>query len=228
MAPSYLTDDRLSVGALVFAGVLISFRWHLLRPFITLIHEIGHALAAALLGGQPLSITMSPDGSGLAVTSHPSPSRFVRSCVSYAGELAPGLAALGGAAALSADNAYAWLFLNSLVLLVVFIGLARSTSITVVILFVLGGIGFYLFVWPWTAPAIAGFLIGIWSFGGCRSAYEQMTGMRRMRLLGSKPRLYDAERVQQMTGVPAPVIAKSQFIVSIALAICATGFVVLG
>ena len=52
--------------------------------------------------------------------------------------------------------------------------------------------------------------------------------MRRMRLLESKLRLYDYERVQQMTGVPAPVITKSQFIVSIALAICVTYPVVLG
>ncbi len=38
------------------------------RLFVTFVHEAGHALAALLTGGQVQSFTVSPDGSGYAVT----------------------------------------------------------------------------------------------------------------------------------------------------------------
>jgi hypothetical protein len=42
-----------------------------LRLFVTFIHESGHALAAIITGGNVVSLTISPDGSGLTRTQNP-------------------------------------------------------------------------------------------------------------------------------------------------------------
>ncbi len=47
------------------------------RLFITFVHEAGHSLAALLSGGQVLGFTVSPDGSGYAVTSGGNPALVI-------------------------------------------------------------------------------------------------------------------------------------------------------
>ena len=219
--------ELMAVTGLAIGGALIAFQWTVIFPFVILIHEIGHALAGALLGGRPMKIMMDRDGSGIATIRHSSPSRLLHACIGLVGEIAPGLAALGGAIALRTDNAYGWLFLNSLLLFVILIGLARSPTVISVILFVLVGIALYLWLWPWMAPLTAGFFMGIWGFGGCRSTFGQMKGMRKMRLMAADPILYDAEKVQLITGVSALVVAKTQHYAALFLAICMTCLVVL-
>ena len=61
----------------------------------TAVHELGHALMACLFGGRPKNIHISVSGAGLATYMAPvSWGRMRTSLVSFAGYLAPAVAAL--------------------------------------------------------------------------------------------------------------------------------------
>lgn len=71
------------------------FGW-LARPFIwlgTLFHELGHGIAAILVGGELVQLAIFPDGSGLAVY-HGVSSTFDRALVAAAGPLGAPIAGL--------------------------------------------------------------------------------------------------------------------------------------
>ncbi len=53
--------------------VSVSIITYPVRLFVTYVHEAGHSLAALLTGGQVQGFTVSPDGSGLAVTAGGNP-----------------------------------------------------------------------------------------------------------------------------------------------------------
>lgn len=61
-------DALLAQGALVADSFSLTAITYPVRLFVTFVHEAGHALAALLTGGQVQSFTVSPDGSGYAVT----------------------------------------------------------------------------------------------------------------------------------------------------------------
>ncbi len=61
-------DALLAQGALVPDSFSLTAITYPVRLFVTFVHEAGHALAALLTGGQVQSFTVSPDGSGYAVT----------------------------------------------------------------------------------------------------------------------------------------------------------------
>jgi hypothetical protein len=54
-------------GVEIITSSLALILWPI-RLFVTFVHEAGHSLAALLTGGQIQGFTVSPDGSGLAVT----------------------------------------------------------------------------------------------------------------------------------------------------------------
>lgn len=56
------------VGSDVVSGTSAHLLWPV-RLFVTFIHEAGHSVAALITGGQVKEFTVSPNGSGLAVTS---------------------------------------------------------------------------------------------------------------------------------------------------------------
>lgn len=75
LADRKIRRQTLLVTALAFVAVYIL--WNVrsldvivypLRLFVTYIHEAGHALAALITGGQVVGFTVSPNGSGLAIT----------------------------------------------------------------------------------------------------------------------------------------------------------------
>lgn len=216
--PAEVELSHLYAGAIVIGLAAVVFGWRSTRFFVTLIHELGHSTAAALLGGHPLKITMARDSSGLATSRYSGSSWFVGSVVSLAGYLAPGIACLGGAAAIEAGNSYLWLLLTGSFLIIILIGLARSFTVMFVTAVVIAVVGSVVWWWPWAAPAVAGVLIAIWGLGGVRSAREQFGDLGRMTAAGGDLLLCDSENVQRLTHVPARLVATGQLLGAFGLA----------
>ena len=76
----------LIASALAIALMFVPFASVVTYPcnlFVTLVHESSHALAALVTGGSVVSITISPDTSGLTLTR--GGSRFITLCAGYTG-----------------------------------------------------------------------------------------------------------------------------------------------
>ncbi len=80
----------LLLGACVVVAVLLWWSPFLLpfRLFVTMIHELGHALAAVLTGGQVLGISIRLDGSGVTLVQ--GGSLFLTASAGYVGSSAFG------------------------------------------------------------------------------------------------------------------------------------------
>jgi len=112
----------------------------LIRYLATVVHELGHAFTAGILGGRPKHITISTDTSGLAVYVPPvNWGRFRASIVSAAGYPAPAIASLAAIEAIQAGHSKAWFFFSGGTLAVAIIALIRNFW------------GFF-----WTAGAVGG------------------------------------------------------------------------
>ncbi len=68
--------------------------WWPLMLLSTLVHELGHGLAAVLVGGDFVSLEMFADGSGVAATAH-SGGRTARAVISAGGLVGPAIVAGG-------------------------------------------------------------------------------------------------------------------------------------
>ena len=68
--------------------------WWPLMLLSTLVHELGHGLAAVFVGGDFVSLEMFADGSGVAATAH-SGGRTARAIISAGGLVGPAMVACG-------------------------------------------------------------------------------------------------------------------------------------
>lgn len=75
--PSPAAERRRALMIAALASLILFLIWNIaglaailapLRLFVTYIHEAGHALSALLTGGRVVQFTVSPNGSGLAIT----------------------------------------------------------------------------------------------------------------------------------------------------------------
>jgi hypothetical protein len=99
----------------------------LVRYLATVVHELGHAFTAGILGGRPKHITISTDTSGLAVYAPPIHwGRFRASVVSAAGYSAPAIASLAAIEAIQMGHSKAWFFFSGGTLAVAIIALIRN------------------------------------------------------------------------------------------------------
>ena len=184
--------------------------------FVTLVHELGHSLTAALVGGIPVKITMKRDTSGLAFyeySNYPRNWKWRTVAVSAAGYAAPGVAAISAATAIRANNAYLWVVFTALLMLAMLFGLARSMTVIVVVILLLAMIGAALWWAPWSAPGVAALLATIWAVGGISGAKNQLYWIGR--------RECDAVHIHQQTRIPARVVGWVQIFLAIILAIAA-------
>jgi len=112
----------------------------LIRYLATVVHELGHAFTAGILGGRPKQITISTDASGLAMYRPPIHwGRLRASVVSAAGYPAPAIASLAAIEAIQMGHSKAWFFFSGGTLAVAIIALIRNFW------------GFF-----WTAGAVGG------------------------------------------------------------------------
>lgn len=202
---SYLPADRtptaqvIALGMLAGAVVGVTPIHRLVRYLATLVHELGHALTAGILGGRPSHITISTDASGLAVYRPPLHwGRLRASVVSAAGYPAPAVASLAAVHAMQRGHPQAWFVFATGVLAVAVVLLIRN-------------------FWGllWTSGVVAGAVFAVREFdvqaiGGSvavvagflaveayRHAFLQFAVLRRVRNTGC-----DAESIGRLLRLP--------------------------
>ena len=134
------SQELVAWASLAGAAVGMTPLHKLVRYLATVVHELGHAFTAGLLGGRPKQITISTDTSGLAMYQPPIHwDRFRASIVSAAGYPAPAIASLAAVEAIQSGHSKAWFLFSGGTLAVAIIALIRN----------LWGVF-------WTAGAVAG------------------------------------------------------------------------
>jgi len=123
-APS---EELVAWSMLAGAAVGATPLHKLIRYLATVVHELGHAFTAGILGGRPKHITISTDTSGLAVYQPPVHwDRFRASIVSAAGYPAPAIASLAAVTAIQSGYSKAWFFFAGGTLAVAIVALIRN------------------------------------------------------------------------------------------------------
>lgn len=152
---SATSDQHLAWSFL--AGVLVAGTplHTAVRYLSTVVHELGHAFTAGLLGGRPRQITIATNGSGLATYQPPVTwGRMRASIVSLAGYPAPSIAAIAAVQASQAGHAKAWFAFSTGTLALAILLLIRN---------------FWGFVW--TAAVVGA------SYYGARELDAQLIGL---------------------------------------------------
>ena len=152
LAPGPVPADgpwiMLALGAAALA-VVVPPLWHLLRPGVTIVHELGHALVGILMGRRFTGFVVSADMSGHAVTV--GPRRGIGRVLStWAGYPAPAL--VGALLVQIALHGWARTALfAALCVLVVSLVFTRSGHTVLAVLASAAGIGT---LWWWGSPAL--------------------------------------------------------------------------
>lgn len=199
-------DVRWMAAGSVVAAMLVIGMWRMARFLVTIVHELGHVLCAALVGGRPVRISLAMDTSGLATWTAPARWRVRRSIVASGGYLAAPVAGCAGTAAVAAGNAYPWLVVTGAVFAVTLVVLARS-AVAVAVAFIVTAAATTVAWWaPGAAAGMVSVLSTVWLLGGLRSAYEQF---RTADLAGT-----DAGTVRAELFMPARLVAALQLLVA--------------
>ena len=211
---TYLPNDRgpgsdvVAFAMLGGAAVGLTPIHRVVRYLATLVHELGHALAAGILGGRPSHITISTDASGLAVYQPPLHwGRLRASIVSAAGYPAPAVASLAAVYALQQGRSQAWFVFATGVLAVAILLLIRNVwgffwTSAVVAAAVFGVRELDVRAIGSAVAAIAGFL-AVESF---RHAFHQFVVLRHVRNTGC-----DAEAIGRFLRLP-PMLVSVAFV----------------
>ena len=202
LVASSLVGSLIGIGRARVTGVHVS----------TLTHELGHGLAAALLGGRIDRIHTQRDGSGVAYTAMPGHRPLRRFVVSAAGYLSPGVLALASMHAAVAGVAALWVAYLVAVIAVTLVLAIRSWW-GLVVTVGLGGAGWALVA---LAPdvvivsLVAG-LAGVLAGGGTTDAWQQW----RARFVRSGS---DAASMAAQTGLPVGLFAGVHLLSAVVLA----------
>lgn len=148
-------QGRWVLLALLIAALAVAVPplWRLLRPGVTIVHELGHALVGILMGRRFTGFVVSADMSGHAVTVGPRRG-LGRILSTWAGYPAP--AVVG--ALLMQIALHGWsrtALFAALVVLVVSLVFTRSGHTVLAVLATAAGIGA---LWWWGSPALAALL----------------------------------------------------------------------
>lgn len=181
---------------LVVAALAIGFTplWGLVRLFVTLVHELGHAIVGVLVGRQFTGFVLNTDASGHAVTrGKPRGPGLV--ATAWAGYPAP--AVVGAVLVLLAAKGWAGAALLVLALIgVVALTRVRSVLTAVITLLALAGVvGAFWFGTPLVRTAVLA-AFGVVLIAGA---------WRHLAAVGPRPRGGDSSdpgRLAQVTGVP--------------------------
>ena len=122
-----LPDQKIALAFIAGSLVAATPLHIVLRYMATLVHELGHAFTAGILGARPRTITIAPSSSGLATYEAPrSWGRGRISIVTFAGYPAPALASLAAINAVKSGHIYAWFLFASITLATSLILLIRN------------------------------------------------------------------------------------------------------
>ncbi len=191
---SALLGAGAALALVAFGGV-----WRMApRYLVTVAHEGGHALVAALLGRRVAGITIDQDAGG--VTRYQGGSRLGEVLVAVAGYTAPSLLGLGGAALVASGRSGAAL-LVALVGLLLALVKVRNPFGWVVVAAAVALIGWLaLRADALVQDAAASAVVFVLIFGGMRAAHE-LQGIRRVNRSGRS----DADALRRLTWIPGLV-----------------------
>jgi hypothetical protein len=179
----YVPRDKAPSKELVawasIAGALVGVTplHKLVRYLATVVHELGHAFTAGILGGRPKQITISTDTSGLAEYRPPVHwGRFRASIVSAAGYPAPAIASLAAIEAIQSGHSKAWFFFSGGTLAVAILALIRNVW---GVLWTAGAVGGSYFAARELTPELLGGIVaaiaGFLAVEAFRHAYTQFS-----------------------------------------------------
>jgi hypothetical protein len=195
-------------GAVVVASPL----WSILRYAETLVHEMGHAYVAGMLGALPARITIEADHSGLAQwRGHRG--RLRNALATFSGYPWPVVVGCGAVLCASVGAGRAWVVWAAVVAAVTVVGMARNALAVCVSVAAATLLGAVVWLQASATPAIA-VLVGLLLIdAGVRSAI----GLLRLRdLTGSDP-----ARLRQLVFVPARLAAVSMAaLIAALIAVC--------
>jgi hypothetical protein len=198
--------DALGVRSLWFwavavaaaAVVLTSGAWKLFRYGETLVHEIGHACVAGLLGSAPARITLEGDHSGLTQW-RGRRSRLRSSVATFSGYPWPVVVGCSALLCAGLGAPRAWVVWAAGLAAVTSVGLARN-ALAVVVAFLSAAM---LGAAAWSAPTAAALLSVLLGFLLVASGLSSVVTLVRLPDLAGS----DAGRLQQLVCVPARVVA---------------------
>ena len=217
LLPSDLAPTPKDLAIAFIAGLVIGGTplHHALRYLSTVVHELGHALTAGVLGGRPKNIRISPSASGLATYQPPITwGRGRASIVSLVGYPAPAVAGLAAVRALQDGHTLSWFLYTSGTLALAIILLIRNTWGIVWTGLAVTGAYFAVRELPvfHLGLAVSG-LAGYLAIEGCRHTWEQLAIIRRFPGAGC-----DAEKVAYWWGFNPRIVAMFHLLVVLAIA----------
>jgi Peptidase M50B-like len=178
------SSDELALlggAAAALAGCVLRPLWPTARLVVTAVHELGHALAALLLGGRVNRVHLWLNTAGLTSYSLPGGTGPVRgAAVVVAGYPAPGIAGLLGAVLVVAGQARWWVAAGALVALALLLLWVRNPwgiASTVI-----GATGLGWLAWagpPRLVTAVGAGLVVLLLVGGWRAAVAHASGRER-------------------------------------------------
>jgi peptidase M50B-like protein len=200
-----LSPDELAVlagAAVAVAACVARPLWRSARLVVTATHELGHVLAALLLGGNVSRVHLWADTAGL--TSYSLPARGHRrrhGVVALAGYPAPGIAGLAGAWFVVAGWERWWVALAALVTVVLAALWVRNPWGVFSTIAAAGGLGWVALAGPpWLVTSVASGLAVLLLAGGWRSAAAHLSGRERH---GRGAATSDAAAAARVLYVPA-------------------------
>lgn len=207
--------------AAVAVCLVVPTLWRLVRHVVTIAHEAGHGIVAALTGRRVSGIRLHSDTSGLT-ESVGSARRFPLALVALAGYPAPALLGLGAAALLADGRSPLVLWLVVLVLAVVLLFMRNVYGFLVVVL-ALDAFGWV--VWAggdvWRA-GVAYSVMWLLLLGAVRAVVE-LSASRRGR--GGRSGS-DADALARLTRVPGGVWLAVFWLVAVASAALGSWWIV--
>ena len=186
-----------AVAALL--AVLLRPAWKVMRNFVTIAHEGGHALAALLSGRRLSGIRLHSDTSGLTL-SRGRPNGPGMVITGLSGYIAPSLLGLAAAAILGIERITILLWVLLLLLLAMLIMIRNVYGVVSVVV-----AGAIIFAVSWFAdPKIQGAFAYAFAWfmllGGVRAVFELQQSRFRRQAPNS-----DADQIARLTRVPAMI-----------------------
>ncbi len=213
VAPSSVPSAGL-LAAVCFGAVLGAGRARVATTHVsTVAHELGHGLAAGLMGAAATSLRLHRDGSGVAHTRWRARRPAAAFVVSAAGYLAPGTVALASMSAVLVGLGALWLaYLMTVIALALVLTIRSWWGALVVVALGAAGWAVLAVAPPAAAPLVVAGLAGVLAGGGVIDALGQW------RLRTRDPGL-DAAAMAAQTRLPVGVFAGFHLLAATALAV---------
>ncbi|GEN80145.1 M50 family metallopeptidase [Actinotalea fermentans] len=214
--PPPSTSVLALTAAVAAALVLVPGLWPVARHAVTVAHEAGHAVVAALTGRRLTGIRLHADTSGLTL-SRGRPRGPGMALMLLAGYPGPAVLGLGAAALVAAGRSVLllWVLVAALALMLL---LVRNLFGLWVVL--AGGVGAWAVSWyatPDVQTAVACTLAWFWLLAAPRTVLELAVSRRR-----AGARTSDADQLATVTHVPAVVWVAVLLVVTVAAALAGT------